>query len=124
SGADALARSAPAFAAVFDDERLSDEATGEIGRRAADAENVGGEALIVGRVADFFQSGDELVTEHVRLRGHSGPPADGRNHTSEARAGNRARCPRATMAPNEPRRAQGDRAAICALLRHYHQRHA
>jgi len=46
----------------------------EIGRRAADAENVGGEALTVGRVADFFQPGDELITEHVRLRGHSGPP--------------------------------------------------
>jgi hypothetical protein len=59
-----LAGAAPAFAAVFEDERLSDEATCEIGRRAADAKNVGSEALIIGRVADFFQPGDELVTEH------------------------------------------------------------
>ena len=67
-GADALAGAAPAFAAIFDDKRLSDEPAGKFGRCAADAENFSDQARIIRDAFDVLQPGDKLVTEHLKKR--------------------------------------------------------
>jgi len=38
---------------IFEDERLRDQASCELRRRAADAEHVGRQSLMIGRVAHF-----------------------------------------------------------------------
>ena len=64
SSADALAGPPPHVATILDDEGLRDEAAGEIGRRAADAEHLGSQTLVIGRGSHFGESREQLVAEH------------------------------------------------------------
>src|SRR6185295_5515673 len=62
--ADALTRAAPGLAAILEDERLRDQPPGELGRRAADPEDLGGEALMVGRSAHLGEPCNQPVAKH------------------------------------------------------------
>ena len=63
-GADALARAAPALAAIFDDQRLRDQPPGQFGRRVADAEHLSGQARIIRRRLMSFKPARQAVTKH------------------------------------------------------------
>ena len=65
--ADPLAGAAPGLASILEHQRLRDEPARELGRRAADAEHLGGEPLMVGRVAHLGEPGEQAVTKHTAV---------------------------------------------------------
>ena len=67
-GADPLSGATPDLASILEHQRLRDEPARELGRRAADAEHLGGEPLMVGRVAHLGEPGEQAVTKHTAGR--------------------------------------------------------
>jgi len=58
---------------ILDDKGLRDETPGEIRRRAANAEHLRGEALVIGRVAHFGEPREQPIAKHGYFAGRSRP---------------------------------------------------
>src|SRR5262249_44657108 len=71
SAADAFARAAPLLASILDDQRLRDEPLRELGRRAADAEHLCRQPLMIDGVAHRSDASEKAI-----------PKKDGSSHQS------------------------------------------
>ena len=65
--ADALARLPPNLAPILEHECLCDEPPRELRRRAANAQDLRGQNLMIRRVAHLGKAGQEFVSEHFLL---------------------------------------------------------
>src|SRR5262249_48671738 len=73
-----LPRAAPDVASILEHQRLRHEAARELGRRAADAEHLRREALMIGGVAHLGEPREESVSQHPESQQVTMPSAFGR----------------------------------------------